>query len=47
MSNRLGLIIAVLVIAFIMTDVVRNDGATMLFLLRKFFDFVEWLAFWR
>ncbi|MEL6608535.1 MAG: hypothetical protein AAFO93_06460 [Pseudomonadota bacterium] len=47
MTNRLAIILAVLIVAAILADVVFNGGAAMLFLLKKFIELLEYLAFWR
>jgi hypothetical protein len=46
-TNRLALILAILIIMAVAADLLLNHGAALLFLLRKFVDMVEWLAFWR
>jgi hypothetical protein len=47
LTDRLALIIGGVILAAIALDLVANGGAALLFLLRKFVDMVEWLAFWR
>ncbi len=47
MTNRLALVLGVLIVLALAVDVLVNDSVALLFLLRKFFDFVEWAAFWR
>jgi hypothetical protein len=47
LTDRLALIIGGVILAAIALDLVANGGAALLFLLRKFADMVEWLAFWR
>ena len=47
MSNRVALILALLILAFLAWDNILEDGHRTLFLLRKFSDLVEWIAFWR
>jgi hypothetical protein len=46
MTNRLALILGLLILGFVGADLVFDWGAT-LFLARRFADLVEWLAFWR
>jgi hypothetical protein len=47
LTNRLALALGLLIVAALIADGVLNDGAALMFLLRKFVDMVEWLAFWR
>ena len=47
MSDRSALILALLVLGAILADVVFNGSSVMFFLLLKFADLVEYLAFWR
>jgi RNA-binding protein YlmH len=46
-SDRIALTLGLIVTAAIFGDIFLNDGRAMLFLLTKFADMVEWLAFWR
>ena len=47
MSDRFALIFAALVVAAVLLDHYLNQGAAVLFLLRKGADMVEYLSFWR
>jgi hypothetical protein len=47
MSNRLALILGFVLLAGIGLDLALNAGAAMTFLLKKLFDAVEFLIFWR
>ncbi len=47
MTNRIALWIGLLLLAAISADLALNGGSALVFLLRKFLDMVEWLAFWR
>lgn len=47
MTNTLSLILAAILIAWISFDVFANDSENLLFLGKKLFDLIEWLAFWR
>ena len=47
MTDRLAFVLGVLTCAALALDLVANDGAALLFLLVKFNDLVEWMAFWR
>jgi hypothetical protein len=46
MTNRLALILGLLILGFVSADLVFDWGVT-LYLARRFADLVEWLAFWR
>ncbi|WP_323769065.1 glyceraldehyde-3-phosphate dehydrogenase [Antarctobacter sp.] len=47
MTNRLAIIIGLLLVGAIVADASLNDGGNLLFLGRKFFVLIDWLAFWR
>ncbi|QDC09296.1 glyceraldehyde-3-phosphate dehydrogenase [Oceanicola sp. D3] len=47
MTNRLAIILFVLVVVAILADGLLNSGAATLFMLKKFSDLTEWLAIWR
>ncbi len=47
MTNRLALIIGTLLVAAILYDAVTNDSQSLIFLARKGFVALDWLAFWR
>ena len=47
MTNRLAIILGVLLVGALLYDVFTNDGTTLLFLMRRFVDLIQWLAFWR
>jgi hypothetical protein len=47
MTNRLAIILGILIAAGITLDVVLQEGAASLFLARKFFVLLDYLAFWR
>ena len=47
MSNRLAIIILLLIVGAIVADQMLNGGLAGLFLMRKFVDLVEYLSFWR
>jgi hypothetical protein len=46
-TDRLAWTIAVLVAISIGVDFFVEDGSGVLFLTRKFLDFIDWVAFWR
>lgn len=47
MSTRLSLLLAGLIFAALLADAVLNGGTGALFAVRKLFDLVEYLSFWR
>ncbi|MEM8576280.1 MAG: hypothetical protein AAGF60_00365 [Pseudomonadota bacterium] len=47
MTNRLAIIMGLLIVGGVLWDVTRTDGANLLFLMKKLAEFIEWLAFWR
>lgn len=47
MTDRIAIVLAVIIVLLIIADVTLNGSAALMFLLRKFVDAVEYLAFWR
>lgn len=47
MTDRIALFLGVALIGLIIADLTANGGEACLFLMRKFFEFIEFLAFWR
>ena len=47
MTDRIALILALALVGLVVADLVWNGGEELLFLMRKFFVFIEFLAFWR
>lgn len=47
MTNRLALALGIIVVAALVLDQVVWGGAGTLALLRRGFDLLHWLAFWR
>lgn len=47
MNNATALTLALVIISMILADVLFNSSDAMLFLARKFFSLVEYLAIWR
>lgn len=47
MTNRLAVILFLVILALLAFDYVAYDWANTIFLLRKATAFIEWLAFWR
>jgi len=46
-TDRIALSLGLIIVAAIAADLALNDARVMMFLLVKFTDMVEWLAFWR
>jgi len=47
MTDKLAVWLGLLIAAAILGDMLLNGGAALLFLLRKFAVFIEYLSFWR
>lgn len=47
MTDRIALALGLVVIAAIAADILAKDTQGLLFLMKKFADMVEWMAFWR
>ena len=47
MTNRLALILGAIIVALIALDLFLTGGEGLVFLGKKIFEFVEYLAFWR
>ncbi|MCG7492353.1 glyceraldehyde-3-phosphate dehydrogenase [Thalassobius sp. Cn5-15] len=47
MTNQIAIALGLLIVAFIGGDLLLTGGDTLLFLGKKFDEFIEWLAFWR
>ena len=47
MTNRLALILGAIVIGLIVLDVILFGTDHLVFLGKKLFDLIEWMAFWR
>ncbi|MEL7097922.1 MAG: hypothetical protein AAGM84_03755 [Pseudomonadota bacterium] len=47
MTNRLAIVLGVIIVAAIAYDAIGNEGDNLLFLGKKLAELIEWLAFWR
>ena len=47
MTDKIALALGLVIVAAIAGDIFANDSHALLFLLKKFVDLVEWMAFWR
>jgi hypothetical protein len=46
-TDRIALVLGLCLIGLIGVDIVANSGEALMFLMRKLFVFIEFLAFWR
>ncbi len=47
MTNTIAIWLGLVITALLAADYIYYDWANTLFLLRKFMELIEWLAFWR
>ncbi len=47
MTNRIALILGLILIAAMVADVMYFGTEHLIFLGKKMFDLMEWMAFWR
>ena len=47
MTNRIALVLGVIIVGFIVADMAFFGNEHMVFLGKKLFELIEWLAFWR
>ncbi|GAA6179393.1 MULTISPECIES: hypothetical protein [unclassified Shimia] len=47
MTNPIAVFLVLLILTGLGLDMVFNDSATSLLITKKFFDLIEWTAFWR
>lgn len=47
MTNKIAIVLAVLILGFLVVDWQQAGGENSLFLARKFAELLEWVAFWR
>lgn len=47
MSNKVALFLVVLILGGLLLDYLANDLQASLFLARKWYNLIEWMAFWR
>jgi len=47
MSNAVAIILGLLIVLLITADIVFLDSETLVFLGKKLFQLIEWMAFWR
>jgi hypothetical protein len=47
MTNRIAFVLGLIIVALITADIFFNNGDYVLFLMKKFWDLIEYMAFWR
>jgi len=47
MTNRVAIPMGLLIIGAILIDVMLFDAQSLIFLSKKMYDLMEWMAFWR
>ncbi|SEM84404.1 hypothetical protein SAMN05216227_100392 [Pseudorhodobacter antarcticus] len=47
MTNTLAIWLGFVIVAAVLADIILNSGGALLFLLRRFAVFIEYLSFWR
>lgn len=47
MTNRIALVLAMLIVGAIFIDTMYNGTEHLVFLAKKMTELIEWLAFWR
>ena len=47
MTNRIALVLGLMIIAAIVIDVLIYGDEHMIFLAKKLMEFIDWIAFWR
>ncbi|MDF3413478.1 hypothetical protein HKX54_03335 [Sulfitobacter sp. M57] len=47
MTNTIAIVLGVLIVGALITDVMLFGIEHLLFLGKKFFELIEWIAFWR
>lgn len=47
MTNRLAVIMGAVIAALVLADLFLARGSNLLFLAQRFFELIEYIAFWR
>lgn len=47
MTNSIALVLALLIIAILLVDVSIYGSEHLIFLGKRLYEFIEWIAFWR
>lgn len=47
MTNRIAVVLGIVIAALCAIDLMLNNGQVLLFLGRRLLELIEWMAFWR
>ncbi|MEC3862534.1 hypothetical protein VK792_14670 [Mesobacterium sp. TK19101] len=47
MTNSIAIVLGLLIVAGIAADLTLFEGQNLVFLGKKFYDLLQWMAFWR
>ncbi|WP_278921529.1 MULTISPECIES: hypothetical protein [Pseudophaeobacter] len=47
MTNKIAIWLGLFLCVMILADLLFNDGIALLFLAKKFYVLLDWVAFWR
>ena len=47
MTNSIAVVLGILILGGIAADVMFTDTTALLFLAKKLYQLIEWIAFWR
>ena len=47
MTNRIAIVLGITLLFLLIVDIVFFGATNLVFLGKKFFELIEWLAFWR
>ncbi|MEM1073187.1 MAG: hypothetical protein AAF665_13115 [Pseudomonadota bacterium] len=47
MTNRIAVVLGAVLTGLIVLDVLVFDATVLIFLGKRFFELIEWMAFWR
>lgn len=47
MTNKIAIWLGLILIAGIVADLLLTEGETLVFLGKKLFELIDWVAFWR
>ncbi|MEM8730409.1 MAG: hypothetical protein AAGF79_10875 [Pseudomonadota bacterium] len=47
MTDRLALVLGIVIVGAVLTDIVFYGSEHLIFLSKKFLELIEWVAFWR
>lgn len=47
MTNKIAIWLGLILIVGLVADLILEGGSNLLFLSKKFFELLDWVAFWR